>query len=72
MNEDIDGNIDEYATGFNDGWQECHKRILSILERFPLQTAAITLHLKYLHPSQPCVELGESEHGLQQNSSNRK
>lgn len=41
------------------GWEDCRKRITKILDRFPMQCAAINSHLKSLHPSQPCEQLGE-------------
>lgn len=52
---------EEYQTGYYDGWHACKDRIIKILERFPLQTAALTRDLQQLHPSQPLRELGEDE-----------
>jgi len=43
---------DDYANGYEQGWQDCHKRFEAILKRFPLQCAMITNRLP-LHPSQP-------------------
>jgi len=47
-----DPEFDEYNSGFQDGWDACHKRFADILKRFPLQCAMISQRLP-LHPSQP-------------------
>lgn len=52
MCTDGDAIVEEYEHGFNDGFNECQKRYMAILKRFPLQCAAISNRLP-LSPSQP-------------------
>lgn len=55
----VEPKLPDVEGAYYDGWHAAKDRIVTILSRFPMQCAAITRHLRFLHPSQPIPELGE-------------
>lgn len=41
----------EYSAGFEDGWNQCHRRFEAVLKRFPIQCAMISSNLPLIPDS---------------------